>query len=155
MRLDGLWTVRGSVALPFEAVETVIAHIALRLERLKLDHIEQGVSHLTWRQGFIHFIAHLDWELLGGIDSGEIVVTDDARLSYRLCFRHVLSLCLMASIFAGLFVGTAPDATPMKGLQWALLAIFWLFGANYAVTVFQVRRFLRRTIDIAVKSTAL
>lgn len=147
MGLDRLWSISGSVALPAIATGTIIDHIGARLEPLKLDHLQRSDLHLEWRQGFVRFITHLDWELLGGIDSGAFVVRDNARLTYSLHFRHVLILCAVASIFAGLFQGTAPDATPIDGLRWGLFAMLALYGANYAVTIFQVRRFLRKAID--------
>ena len=148
--VDRLWTLRGTIAVPPAAIG-ITTRVAGRLEKLRLDHIEQSEHHLAWRQGFVAFVFYRDWELLGGIDSGEITVDED-RLTYCLRFSHVLLLCLTASIFAGLFVGSGPEATPADGLKWGLIAMAWLYGANYAVTIFQLRRFFHHTIDAAARA---
>lgn len=151
MHADSLWTIRGSLPLPATAAAGVIAYVRATLAKREPTHVEQAPHRIAWRQEWRNFIAHRDWELLGGIDSGEIRI-DAMRLHYRLHLRHALLLCLVASIFFGLFIGS--DSGPAEGLKWGLIALAGLAGSNYIFTIVQVRRFLRQAIDAAASAAA-
>ena len=149
--IRALWTIQGSQALPPAARGRIIPHIAKGLANADLAHFHQDGHRLCWRQRFSPFAFRRDWDLMGGIDSGDVAIEADGRLRYAFGFSQVAGLCAVASIFAGLFMASDATSSVQAGILWGGIAMFWLFGTNYIVTFFQIRRMLKKAIETAAR----
>jgi hypothetical protein len=133
-----------SASLSLSEAVAVIAE-AIRYE--KPSRMDISADTVTFTSGVFRFVSGQN--LLVPISSGAVrcvQTPEGVVIHYRLSFvQMLLFVSLMVGLMFG-FIARAP--VPFLIVAWS-----WLFGGNYALTLYRFPRFLRSALSRTTKKT--
>jgi hypothetical protein len=138
--------------VPDPTAAAVAIETAIRKRRPK--SLSRSGTIVQFRGGILRWVP--DTNILAPITSGNVEVHSELsglRLSYTLRFTELLIFTLVATAVFGLVINSkVADAPLLFKLLVATSPLWWIFGGNVTLTLFQFRRMLKRAAQPAAPS---
>jgi hypothetical protein len=131
------------LANPKTDCEALLAHLEKELRRVQARRIERTGNSIRFSGGLFRLVSN--WNLLGPISRGEIVVQPESgKLAYSLSFRQLVVVVSLMVGIAAFFILVSDE---LRMLLFAVPFIWiWLVGMNYLTALTRFDRFLKRGI---------
>lgn len=130
------------------SVSDAVAAIAEAIREEKPSNMNTSTDTVTFSSGIFRLVN--SWNQLAPISSGSIRCTQSAEGSlvvhYHISF---IQMFVVVSLMVGLIFGIVARAP----LPFLLAAWAWLFGVNYALTLYRFPRFLGSALSRATAKT--
>ena len=122
------------------------SHLADCLRRVSARSVTVEGNHVAFVGGLFRFVSN--WNVLGPFGFGDLTIDSSThQIQYRVSLRQLI--VVGTGVCGFIFAAMAFDHAPF----WQLLAVpfiwIWIVGANLAIGLPRLNRFMRRAVAAA------